>query len=373
MKRWIFFVFVFFTFSSKALYFPSDKALQNVFFSDSSSLYFHFINDNLFWNNEFFNPIVEGYTLLGYHVEPTLEYHFTPNIKVNAGIHLLKYFGVEKYSKILPIYTVTWHNDHLAFVMGTIHGASFHQLPDQIMNAETQWTDNVENGAQILYSTNRIFADVWVNWKTFIFPNDNKQEEIFAGISAKWTFLQQNGFELKLPVSLIIYHKGGQIDTLDRHLKTLVNYTGGLVLSHDMPYRFLDKLSLEMHAMGYADNSPSPESIYQSGVGYQSSLKLHSKQSYLSVGYWYADHFLSIVGNPIYQCYSTVDSTKHAKYRQLVTAEVHLSKQIVNYCQIALMANSYFDIKSSQFDYSYGVSITLQPQFFIRKFKPSVN
>ncbi len=50
-------------------------------------------------NNEFFNPIVEGYTLLGFFFQPELVYTPSAKVSLRAGAHILKYYGTEKFSR----------------------------------------------------------------------------------------------------------------------------------------------------------------------------------------------------------------------------------------------------------------------------------
>ena len=72
--------------------YPRNHSLLNsTEVKDSNALYFNFSNANFLWNNEFFSDIIEGYTLIGYHVTPQLQYHFSPNFKIDAGAHFLKY------------------------------------------------------------------------------------------------------------------------------------------------------------------------------------------------------------------------------------------------------------------------------------------
>ena len=61
-------------------------------------LYFNIRNTNFVRNNEFFNNIVEGYTLIGYFVDPTISYTPSKNTKIEAGVHLLKYSGVDQFT-----------------------------------------------------------------------------------------------------------------------------------------------------------------------------------------------------------------------------------------------------------------------------------
>ena len=60
-------------------------------------------------NNEYYNPIIEGYTMPGFFLQPELLYSPSGKVTVRGGIHLLKYAGTEKFSQIRPVISATWN------------------------------------------------------------------------------------------------------------------------------------------------------------------------------------------------------------------------------------------------------------------------
>lgn len=348
----------------RAQYYSATEDVERLMSSDSSALHLTIDNYNFLWNNEFFGPVVKGYTLIGYNLQPALEYHFTTSIKAKAGIRLTKYSGLDKFSDCVPVYSVTWHTDNLAVTMGTIDGASFHRMPDPIMDRERQLVNNYENGMQIVYNTDRLFADVWVDWQDFIFFGDNKKEKIFGGFSLDWNALESSRVKLDLPASMCIYHMGGQIDTDDStHMKLLYNMSAGLRLSVKGD-GFVDCMSAESQVLGFMDNSPTPESLYNDGWGVLSELKLGHGKSYVSAGYWYADKFLSTQGNKMYQCQSVNPEDNQLK-RNMLTCEMNIAKDFTDYFTMGLWARGYFDIDNSVFDYTYSFLMVLRPDFAV--------
>jgi len=265
---------------------PSYLTTKDAFFSDSSSLYFNFFNTNFLWDNEFFNDVYEGYTLIGYFITPQLEYHFTPNIKADIGVHLLKYSGVNTYSSVLPTYSVTYHKKDFALVMGNIYGTINHRLPEPMLFHERFFTNNLENGVQTIINKDRVYADVWLDWLNFIFPNDSKQEELTAGASTETSIIKKNGWIVSIPASIILSHHGGQIDTSSVHMKTAMNIGLGLRFSKALNYKYLDKVSIDVRHIKFVDNSPTIESLYPNGDGLLSRMKLGWKDSFFELGYW---------------------------------------------------------------------------------------
>ena len=346
-----------------AQYFAAESDVERLLMADSAALHLTIDNYNFLWNNEFFGPIDKGYTLIGFNLLPALEYHFTPNIKAKAGVRLTKYSGLDKFTDCLPVYSVTWHTDKLAVTMGTINGASFHRLPEPVMHRERQLINNYENGMQIVYNTNRLFADVWVDWQDFIFRGDNKKEQIYGGLSVGWKALSSDALELEIPASFTIFHRGGQIDTDTTPMRLFYYVSGGARLNHHLD-GFISGVGASSQVIGYKDNSPTPESLYHSGWGWLSDVKLMHGKSSLSVGYWLADSFIAQQGNPMYMCRS-YDGTTDQQKRSMFTGELNLAKDITDYFTAALTAVGYYDIKNSAFDYTYAFTFILRPDFVL--------
>lgn len=358
------------TFQSRAFTFPTNHSLLapgNV--KDSNALYFNFTNANFLWNNEFFNEIVEGYTLIGYFVTPQLQYHFSQNLKIDAGAHLVKYSGVDTYSTILPTYSVTYSKNNWALIMGTIHGSIEHRASEPLLFSEKYFTDNIENGVQYLLDKEKLWLDVWLEWETFIFPQDNKQEELYFGVNAIPRIFKHQNFEIDGVTTLLAAHRGGQIDNADKNLKTALNYGLGLNISQHLSNKLMDKISLESQYVGFYDNSPTVESIYQTGGGFLNNLRFSKNESYFQLGYWSANKYLSLMGHPIYQCYSTVDTLLHKENRNLVTANIFYSKGIYNGVFLGLMGDVFYDLDAKITDYSLGITLIIKQDFFLTRFK----
>ena len=168
--------------------------------------------------------------------------------------------------------------------------------------------------------------------------------------------------------SLLIGHQGGQIDTTNLNIKTLMNYALGLSISKHVNARFLDKISLESQYLRFFDNSPTISSIYKEGAGLNNNLRFSKNDSYLQLGYWSANKFLSLMGHPIYQCKSTINSTLNKHSRNLITANIFYSKNILKGIYLGLMGDIFYDLESKQTDYSMGLTIILKSNFFITRF-----
>lgn len=348
---------------------PKYSLLDNKYFSDTNSLYFNFYNTNFVWNNEYFNDITQGYTLIGYFIQPTLQYHFSENVKAEAGIHLLKYTGAENFSTYTPVYSVTYHKNDFFLVLGTLYGNLHHRLPEPIFHSERFFTSNLEQGTQIIYDNDRLFIDFWVDWQTFIFPNDAKQEELLAGLSVEPVLLKTEQWEIGLPASLITGHRGGQIDTSQANMKTAMNMHLGVKATRKFNGDFLTGVTAQTNTLQFIDNSPTVESIYTKGSGFLTTIKLCNNNSYLKFGYWNSKQFLSLMGHPIYQSFSEKGAGYHQKKRQLLTTSLLYTKTVYPGIYIGAKGETYLDINSGSFDYSFGLTLAIKNNFFIGKYK----
>lgn len=338
------------------------------FKQDSSALYFDFYNCNFVWNDELFNDIVEGYTLIGYHATPTLRYHFNKNIKIETGVHLLKYSGIDSYSTVKPVYSATYQNKDFALIFGTLSGTVNHNLPAPIYFFERYFTDNLESGLQFLVKKNRLDLDLWVDWRNFIFADANEQEKLTAGFSTQYYPVKNDNWEVNIPVSVLLIHHGGQIDTSDTHMKTAMNYSLGLEVYKPFDSKLITGIQAEVQYMGFSDNSPTVESIYENGYGLWGNMQIKHNESFLSVGYWYGYHFLSVMGNPMYQCHSTLSEDKNQSERSLVNAQLFLDKKVYRGIHFSFFAETFYDVINGNFDYTTGLSLLIDESFFIKRF-----
>ena len=75
------------------------------------------------------------------------------------------------------------------------------------------------------------------------------------------------------------------------------------------------------------------------------------------------------MGNPMYQCYSSINETLHKDTRSLITANVFYSKSIYKGIYLGLMGDVYHDLNSKETDFSMGVTLIIKHDFFLTRFK----
>lgn len=369
LKNILIIVATFYASTCLAQYYSAIDETSNLMKADVGALNLKLDNYNFVWNNEYFGPMVKGYTLIGYNAKAAVEYHFSENVKAQGGIYLKKYSGLDKFTTTQPLYSVTLHNSWASLTLGSINGAGFHRLPDPVLNKEQQLYGNNENGAQIVINRNRLFVDVWCDWQNFIFQNDAHQEEIFGGLSAEYKAIKTDQLTLTIPASVSIYHRGGQIDTCDDKMRLLYHFSAGLRINKKQT-GWINNIAADARAISFKDNSPEPLSQFGDTLGYGVLAKVEAahNQSFVSVGYWYGSKFQSKFGNQIFQSTSGYDPLKTDSKRSIVTAELNISHRFANMLTAAFAANVYYDLRVGCTDYNYAIMLILQPSATIHRF-----
>ncbi len=339
--------------------------------SDSSSLFFHFRSSAFINNKEFFNPYQPGYTLLGFFTRPLIVYNAGANTTLSAGAHLLKYSGLGKYHQVIPVFTFH-HRFFKGFdmVIGSIYGAADHNLIEPLFTFDRLFTHHNESGLQVLIDNRILKADIWLNWERFIFTGDPFQEEFTAGLSSKLFPGYGTGpLRFEIPVQLIAVHKGGQIDTSEDRLQTLLNYSSGLHLELDIDNSFLRMLSFRGYLAGYRDMSNIVHYHYEKGWGVYPNLIFHTRWVDWGFGYWAGHKFVAPRGEPVFQSVSQVDSELTRDNRKLFTSKVMFNHHLARGINMGLRFEFYHDFSSGQLDHSGGLHIMIDDRFFISTLK----
>ena len=321
-------------------------------------------NTNFFKNDEYFSDYIEGYTLVGYKLQPTLVYYVSSDISIEAGLQLLQYGGTKKYDKIYPILTAQWRiNNWATFIMGMLDGHLAHDLPESMWEPERQLYDKPEMGFQIKLKHDNWKGEGWLNWQQFIKNNDTIPERVTAGLSytlspqsatdAKWSF--------EMPIRLIFSHIGGQISNFSQRMQSLANGSLSAILHRNINRKWLKSISAEMQAQYFdamVDGNIRP---FSNGWALYPQLSLEASKFNANIGYWRASNFFSLYGNPTFMSLSNYDDTKYCKNRRMITAEANFYHSIHKILKFSIGAKAYHDVDASQFDYSYHIDFVLTP------------
>jgi hypothetical protein len=345
-----------------------DKQLRD---SSENILSFRFENSNFIKDNEFYSKLTNSGMYIGFFAKPTLEYYFTKNTKVNAGVFLLKYSGLDNFTQAIPIFSVQQKiTKHLDLVMGSIYGNHYHQLDEPIYSIDNYFTNNVEYGAQFLYHSKYFDSDLWLNWEKYIFVGDPYQEQFHMGWASTFKY-DINSLSISLPIQLYTSHKGGTIDSCPDPVISIFNGVGGI----NFKYNFENNTSLSFEpSIYYYDVLTAPSSgpfapKISNGEAYYFKLKFSSKYLDAFVGYWHARDFVAPRGEYLFQSISIKDPDYYQKYRKLIPLKVIFKYPINKYINLQLRTDDYYNVIDKVMDHSYSLFLIINQDFFISKIR----
>ena len=306
-------------------------------------------------NNEYFNPIVEGYTMLGFFLQPEIIYSPASNVSIMAGGHLLKYYGTEKFSMIRPVFSTTLRfSERTTLTLGTLTGPEMHRFFDPHFHRERLYNEYVEDGAQLTYLSEHIFTDTYISWENYISRGDSAREQFSAGESFTYTSPPVAGFiRFEVPVQIQFKHFGGQISDYSGGVDTYINSAVGLRVMFDLNEKKTSRAGLEF--VQFANNMRAGDSF--SGINHGRASWSRAFYLYkgfrLEGGYWYGHDFYSPNGNPIFSSVSNYKPDEVIHYRQLITTSASLKFLPASAVEFFFGVDLYYDPALNRMDQSY--------------------
>ena len=243
--------------------------------------------DNLsfFKDDEYTGSFMKGYTLPGLWLQAKAVYYPLEMLKLEAGVHLQRFWGANRYPNMAyqdiahwkgdqyqkGFHALPWFraqvalSDHVNIVLGDLYGAANHNLIEPLYNPELNMVADPEMGLQLLYNSRRFDLDVWVNWESFIFREDIHQEAFTVGLSTRFKFNDPNSrFHFYAPLQVLVQHRGGEIDTiLTNSVQTLMNGAVGIGGVWNTGHKIFKSVNVELEKGGSTNRilNVSPGSI----------------------------------------------------------------------------------------------------------------
>lgn len=327
-------------------------------------------NLNFLKNNEYYNPIADGYTLFGVQLNPRLGYQLARNVSVEGGIFLSKDFGNNRFTLIEPSFTFRYDKGDFKMLFGNIDGSLSHQLIEPVYNFERVITRRQESGLQLLLNKKYYDFDIWVDWQNATYPNSNKQEKIWGGFSGNLLKLKNEGVELKVPFQLTVYHEGGQIDTTRLGLVKNFNYAPGLVLQLYPASGPIKKIIADGRYVIRTNDYIDSVSTKSQGAGVMGNIGFSTRKNLdVLVSYWYGDDFYNDMGGYLYSSKSKTvaySSYYSERYRSLLILRVTQRLTLPGNIALTLRAEPHYDLIKQIFEYSFGVYIRIDERFWLK-------
>jgi hypothetical protein len=307
---------------------------------------------NFIKNNEYFNPLIEGYTLLGFFFQPELVYSPSEKITLRAGTHLLKYSGTKKFSQIKPVFSVSLKlSDKSTLTLGSLSGSDKHRLFDPHFNKERLYDNYLEDGFQLTTINDHIFNDTWISWENFIFKGDSTREIFTYGESFRYKSSPISDLiRVEIPLQVQFKHFGGQISNYPEHVETFFNLATGLGLNFKPAQNGFSEIGIEY--LQFLNNELNGES--QSGIthGYASWLRFHYSYKVISfgAGYWKAHDYYAPNGNAIFGSVSDYQPGVVVHDRRIITNFLYINFLPENFLELFLGLETYYDIDLKRLD-----------------------
>lgn len=396
--------------SSSYCFFPFQGNAQideTVFRSESKidpekkgELSFDLDNVSFFKNNEFSGPTQKGYTLPGLWLQPKLVYLPLRNIKLEAGAYLLKYWGAMKYPctayqdiprwngsdyqngfHALPFFRAQIAlSSHVDLVLGNIYGGANHRLIEPLYNPELNLTADPEAGLQLLYTSKPLDLDAWVNWDSFIFKDDIRQETFTFGLSTRTKVNKPDAkFHVYIPLQVLFRHKGGEIDAVDASIQTWMNAAIGAGVTYNINHGCLKRINFELMGTYFGQQAGNALPL-ENGKAIYPRLTADIYDFHIKAAYWKSDDFVSILGSPFFSAVSNIDG-KILDQPGLFTLGAEYIRSFGKGFSLGIDANVYSmgsmsvyspgktpQEESSSLSYSFGVYFRMNPSFLLKKF-----
>lgn len=314
-------------------------------------------------NNEYFDTTVEGYTLMGYQVNPYLSYHIASNVRLDAGVYAQKDFGNEEYSEVRPTLSLKVTNGNLGFVFGTLEGSLNHRLIEPLYDFERVLKNRLENGIQVLWMRDDLFLDAWVDWQNMIYLNDTEQERFTAGVSFNKVLIKKNNFHFDLPIQLVADHQGGQIDSNNGPVITRVNAAIGFT-AETKASGFISAWGIKPYVV--ASSTSSNLAAFKDGHGIFINPYIETKIGLTLMGsYWSGDQFLTIQGGQLYPSISENYPTRVDELRELIMLRFLYDVKLADGLTLTARAEPFYDTFAEAIEYSYGFYLSFSDRFFL--------
>ncbi len=396
------FLAVFFIFS---LYFSSSAQYNNILISKDSTclkpkeLTLGIDNLSFIKDNEYFNLIADGYTLLGNQTEVSLKYQAHQNYRFTVGFYALKYFGIKNFEPLIPYVGLEIKKGRSRFNIGKLYTDQRHQLPDEIYAFERLLDDRrIEHGLQHRFNNNHWKTDTWLEWEQFIYKADHRRERLNFGQTT--TFRQSlKHWKITIPLQIYLQHRGGQINVRDsdgsqvNNAVVFANSALGLTIENKLNKQM--SFGVKYQYLRLDTNTDNPEELlFRSGFAHKWQAFVKYRYWHICVSHWNANKFVAPKGNDMFQSVSRrvekyVDAQNQPadvfKYhtepqRKLWILSTKYQKEIFQDLDLAFVVDIYYQLNRSsiqsvyydsevyhQWDYALGLYVSYRFDFNINK------
>ncbi len=329
--------------------------------ASEGDLYFNFRNTSFVKNNEYSNPVIEGYTLIGYFIQPELVYSPAEKVTLRLGTHLLSYSGTNKFSLIKPVFSTSWHfSENIFFTLGSLSGSDRHRMLDPHFNKERIYNAFSEDGLQLTTSNDYFFSDTWLSWENYIFKGDNEREIFTAGESFRYALPKFAGLvRIEVPVQILFKHYGGQISDYPEHVETFFNISAGARAIFEIDESRNRRMGMECLAFFGSCLTGNAVSGIKNGYADWYKLFYSVRGLEMETGFWKSHDFFAPNGNFIFGSVSDHNGNLVISQRKLITGSINIRLPYKDFFEFYFGFDGYYDTDLRRFDNAVTLHIRL--------------
>lgn len=324
-------------------------------------------------NNEYSGHMADGFTLFGYHLNPSLGYKLTPYISMEAGIFVNKDFGNNRYTQLLPTYTLRYHKKNLKVLFGNLDGSLRHNLVEPLYNFERFMTNRLENGFQIVYNTKHFDIDFWLDWLRMSYRY-GMTENMWVGFNMNLLKYSTPKWEFSLPIQNVTTHDGGQLDTLPDAVVSQFNFSGGTRLKYKTGKKIVEEIGVDIRYLALKRDEFSRGGYDGDfGSGLLASLNIKAiGNTDLQITYWNGDNFYTDLGGDLYTSKSRTVAypNYYERYREILILRLSNPFHLAEGVRLLLRAEPYYDLRNKWFEYSTSFYVVIDSKFWLKTKNP---
>jgi len=333
--------------------------------AEPMSLYLRMHSTSYFKNNEYKNDFLTGYTLVGMYFEPVLEFNPDAKTSIYAGVHLLKYFGRDRFERKLPVISLRYTpNRNFSMIFGTLYGTTSHGLPEPMYDFEQYLTNNYENGIQLLWNYPSFRGDVWLNWEQFIRKGDPFQEKFTVGANTEFQLVHGKKLNLSVPFAVLFRHCGGEIDATNLPAETRSNLLMGFRAGWDFGTRWVKSVWFDQEWIEFLEINPGDQITVTNGRGRYTRSGMETRIGSFELGYWNADDFISPHGMPLFQSVSQKYPDFFLSKREMLILKYEFHRSLTPFLDFALRIEPYYHFYTGRMDHSWSLYLKFNDRFF---------
>jgi hypothetical protein len=322
-----------------------------------------------FKDNEYFNDIVQGYTLFGTQLNPQLVYYPIKDLRLEAGVFLWKDFGNPQLRQVRPTFRATWTKGNQQFIFGNIRPNLSHGYIEPLFDFERIILKPLEEGLQYRLNSKRVSLDVWVDWLRQEYPGVAYQEEIAGGLRSSFRITGDNSpVQVSIPLEFTARHAGGQIDTLHAPIQTLFNYATGVVARLPLKGRVVQAVRLNAYGLLFDDHSMANYRLpYQTGNALYLNGTLETRYADLMLSYWQGHQFYAPLGGKYYQSVAAREGTPGYtdSDRKLLMVRLLRDFRVADAAAVTVRVEPVYDFNRKLLDFSFGVYLNFRQEWLL--------